>query len=71
MESLVYFAFIVALPVSIAIAVLVGLFATGALFDALDNPAELKQRIEGAFRGTPGDPRPLSPKHYYQPYWRT
>jgi hypothetical protein len=71
MESLVYFAFIVALPVSIAIAVLVGLFATGALFDALDNPAELKQRIVGAFRGTPGDPRPLSPKHYYQPYWRT
>jgi len=71
MESLVYFAFIVALPVAIAIAVLVGLFATGALFDALDNPAELKQRIEGAFRGTPGDPRPLSPKHYYQPYWRT
>ena len=71
MESLVYFTLLLVLFVSIPIAVLVGLFATGALFDALDNPAELKQRIEGAFRGTPGDPRPLSPKHYYQPYWRT
>jgi hypothetical protein len=71
MESLVYFAFIVALALSVPVAVLIGLFAVGALFDALDNPAELKQRIEAGFRGTPHEPRPLSPKHYYLPYWRT
>ena len=71
MVNLVYYAFIVALPIVLVVGGLVSLFAVGALFDALDNPGELKTRIEGAFRGVPVIARPLSTEHYYQPYWRT
>ena len=70
MASLVNFLFILSVPIVIVISVLVGLFAVGALFDALDNLDGLKQRVEAAFRGTPRAPRPLSASHYYQPYWR-
>jgi hypothetical protein len=70
MASLVQFLFIFMLPIIIVIATLVGLFAVGALFDALDNMDELKQRVEAAFRGTPPQSKPVSASHYYQPYWR-
>lgn len=70
MISAIHFLFIVILPIVLVIGGLVTLFALGALFDALDNADELKQRVESAFRGGPSAPRPLSATHYYQPYWR-
>jgi len=70
MTSVIYFLFIVLLPIVLVVGGLVSLFAIGAFFDATENLDELKGRIEGAFRGTPRAPRPLSAHHYYQPYWR-
>lgn len=70
MTPVIYFLFIVVLPIVLVVGGLVTLFAVGALFDALENPEDLKRRVEGAFRATPRAPRPLSASHYYQPYWR-
>ena len=70
MASLISFLFILTVPIAIVASVLVGLFAVGALFDALENPDNLKQRLDGLFHQPPREPRPLSAGHYYQPYWR-
>ena len=56
--------------VSVAGGAVVTLFAVGALFNALEHPEELRQRIEGAFRRPPKAPRKTSPDHYYQPHWK-
>jgi len=69
--SATYFLFIVMLPIVLVVGGLVSLFAVGAFFDATENLDQLKGRIEAAFRGTLREPRPLSAKHYYQPYWRS
>jgi hypothetical protein len=64
-----WFAFIVALPFGMVAAVVVGLFATGAFFDAADHLDEVKARIEGMFRQPPATPRATAPDHYYRHYW--
>jgi hypothetical protein len=69
MASLIQFLFIVALPLVVVAGGLASLFAVGALFDALENPGELRGRIEGAFRRPPKPPKPPDSDHYYQPYW--
>jgi len=71
MTNAVYFAFIVVLPIVAVLGGLATLFAVGALFDALDHPQELQQRVESAFRQPPAAPRATTSAHYYQPYWRT
>jgi hypothetical protein len=63
------FLFIVVVPLVILVAVLVGLFATGALFDTLDHPGDLRARIEGAFRRPPKEPKAPGADHYYKAYW--
>jgi len=63
------FLFIVAVPIVVVAGAVVTLFAVGALFDALENPAEISARIEAAFRGRPKPSKPAPPDHYYQPYW--
>lgn len=67
--ALLQFLFIVLVPIVAVAGALVGLFAVGALFDALDHPGELRGRIEGAFRRPPPAPRDPGPEHYYKPYW--
>src|SRR5437773_1768102 len=49
---------------------LVTLFAVGALFEALENPGELRGRVDNAFRRPPKDPKAPGPEHYYKPYWQ-
>ena len=63
------FLFIVVLPFVVVAGALVSLFAVGALFDVLENPGDLRSRIEGAFRRPPKAPRPPGSDHYYKPYW--
>lgn len=69
MIPIIQFLFIVAVPLALIAAVLVGLFATGALFDALDHPDELRSRMEAAFRRPPRPARTPGKDHYYRPYW--
>ena len=71
MTNAIYFAFIVVLPIVVVLGGLVSLFAIGALFDALDHPAELEQRVSAAFRQPPAPARQTTAAHYYQPYWKT
>jgi hypothetical protein len=69
MLTFVQFLFIIVVPLILVAGGLVTLFAVGALFEALENPEELRGRIEGVFR------RPLAParapgkNHYYRSYW--
>ncbi len=65
----IQFLFIVAVPIVAVAGGLVSLFAIGALFDALDHPGELQQRIEGAFRPGAVVGRPIGKDHYYKPFW--
>jgi hypothetical protein len=69
LEKALGFGLILLLPLVIVAGGLVTLFAVGALFDALDNPGEVRGRIEAAFRRPPRPPRMTGPDHYYQPYW--
>ncbi len=69
MAQLVQFLFILAVPVVVAAGAVVTLFAVGALFNALDNPGALTERIEAAFRRPPKIPKPAGEDHYYRPYW--
>jgi hypothetical protein len=59
----------VALALGTVAAVVVGLFATGALFDALEHPEDLRGRIEGIFRRPVKAPKLAGEDHYYRPYW--
>ncbi|HWW93507.1 MAG TPA: hypothetical protein VN375_09090 [Vicinamibacteria bacterium] len=63
------FLFIVAVPFIVAAGAVVTLFAVGALFDALEHPDRLGQRIEAAFRRAPKPPQIAGPDHYYRRYW--
>lgn len=69
MQSLVEFLFIVAVPLVVVAGAVVSLFALGALFDALDHPDQIRQRIESLFRRAPRPPKSVGPDHYYRPYW--
>jgi hypothetical protein len=63
------FLFIVTLPIVIVVGGLVSFFAVGAFFEALEDPAVLGKRIEGAFRKPVAAPRPIDADHYYQQHW--
>jgi hypothetical protein len=63
------FLFVVGVPIVLVAGAVVTLFAIGALFDALDHPGELKQRVEAAFRPAPAPPRGPAKGHYYKPFW--
>jgi hypothetical protein len=69
MTQLVQFVFILLVPLVAVAGGLVTLFAVGALFDVLENPAEVSSRIEAAFRGRPRPSGPAPADHYYKPYW--
>lgn len=69
MLALVQFAFIVAVPLLLVGAGLVGLFAVGALFDALEDPEGLARRIDGIFRPTAKPAKAPGKDHYYRPFW--
>ena len=66
---LLQFLFVVAVPFVVVGGALVTLFAVGALFDALEHPDNLGQRIEAAFRRAPKPPQIAGPDHYYRRYW--
>jgi hypothetical protein len=68
-EAILQFLFILLIPLVLVGGGIVTLFAIGALFDALENPGELKGRIDGAFRRPPKEPKATGPGHYYQPHW--
>ena len=70
LQSIIQFVFIVAVPLVVVVGGLVGLFALGALFDALEHPEEMRARVEGAFRRPPKAPRETAPDHYYRPHWK-
>jgi hypothetical protein len=63
------FLFIVALPLVVVAGGLVSFFAVGAFFEALEDPAVLGKRIEGAFRRPVAAPRKVAADHYYQAPW--
>jgi hypothetical protein len=63
------FLFIVALPIVLVVGGLVSFFAVGAFFEALEDPAVLGKRIEGAFRKPAAAPKPIAADHYYQQHW--
>jgi hypothetical protein len=67
--TLLQFLFIPALAMGVVVVSLIGLFALGALFDALEHPEELRGRIEGAFRRPPRAAKLAGVNHYYRPYW--
>jgi hypothetical protein len=69
MTAIVEFLFILIVPLVIVGGALVTLFAVGALFEVLENPAGLSGQIEALFRRPPKEPKALDPGHYYQRYW--
>jgi hypothetical protein len=69
MTDLAQFAFIVVLPIILVGGGLASLFAVGALFDALENPQDLRTRVEGVFRPAAPVARNAGADHYYQPHW--
>jgi hypothetical protein len=69
-QPIVEFLFVLAIPLAVVGGALVGLFALGALFDALEHPEEMRARIEGAFKRPPKAPRETAPDHYYRPHWK-
>jgi hypothetical protein len=71
LQGIIQFVFIVAVPLVLVVGGLAGLFALGALFNALEHPEEMRARIEGAFRRPPKAPRDTAPDHYYRPHWKS
>jgi hypothetical protein len=65
----VQFLFIVLVPLVLVAGGLVTLFAVGALFDALEHPEEMRQRVERIFNRPLKPPKTPGPDHYYKPYW--
>jgi len=70
MSAVIEFLFILMIPLVVVVGGLVSLFAVGALFDALENPAEVSRMIEASFRRPPRAARATAADHYYQPYWQ-
>ena len=71
MSALIEFLFILIIPLVLVGGGLVTLFAVGAIFEALENPGELRSRVENAFRRPPKAPKAPGPDHYYKPYWQS
>jgi hypothetical protein len=69
MTDLAGFLFIVAVPLVAVGGGLVTLFAVGALFDALEHPDDMRQRIEAVFRQPLAAARAPRSDHYYRPHW--
>jgi len=69
LEKLAGFLLILLLPFLVIGGVVIGLFAVGALFDALEHPHEVRGRIDGLFRRPPPPARMAGPDHYYLNYW--
>jgi hypothetical protein len=69
MAEAAQFVFIVLVPLVVVAGGLVSLFAVGALFDALENPGDLRTRVEGLFRRPLRPPKTPGPEHYYRPHW--
>jgi hypothetical protein len=69
MTAVVEFLFILIVPLVIVGGALVTLFAVGALFEILENPAGLSGQIEALFRRPPKEPKATDPGHYYQRFW--
>ena len=69
LAPLVQFAFIVVTPLVVVAGAVVSLFALGALFDALEHPDELNDRVLALFRGPLAPPKDPGKEHYYKPYW--
>jgi hypothetical protein len=67
--ALLQFAFIMVVPLVLVAGGLVTLFAVGALFDALEHPEQLRDRIDALFRRPPAQPRTPGEDHYYRPFW--
>ena len=70
MSTVIELLFILLVPLVLVGGGLVTLFAIGALFEALENPGELKGRVERAFNRPPKAPKATGPDHYYKPYWQ-
>jgi hypothetical protein len=69
-QPVLEFLFILLVPLAVVAAVLVGLFAVGALFDFLEHPDEVRGRLDGLFRRPPRPARPPREDHYYRPHWQ-
>jgi len=69
MSAVIEFLFILIVPLVIVGGGLLTLFAIGAIFEALENPGELRSRVENAFRRPPKAAKATGPDHYYKPYW--
>jgi hypothetical protein len=63
------FLFIVAVPLVVVAGGLVTLFAVGALFDALEHPGDVGQRIQRFVNPPLKPPKTPGEDHYYKPYW--
>jgi hypothetical protein len=70
MSAVIEFLFILIIPLVLVVGGLVTLFAVGAVFEALENPGELRSRVESAFRRPPKAAKVPGPDHYYKPYWQ-
>jgi hypothetical protein len=69
LQAAVQFVFIVLVPLVVVAGGLASLFAVGALFDALEHPADVQTRVEGLFRRPLRPPRTPGADHYYRPHW--
>jgi hypothetical protein len=70
MSPIIGMLFILSIALGTVAAVVVGLFAVGALFDALDHPEQLHGRLDGLFKRPPAAPKQTAADHYYRPHWR-
>jgi len=70
MAEIVQFLFVVLVPLVVVAGALASLFGVGALFDALEHPENLRQRVERAFRRPPKPAKPPDADHYYRPHWQ-
>ena len=70
MVAAAQFLFIVLVPLLIVAGTVAGLFALGALFDLLENPENVKARVEGLFRRPPPPARGTDKGHFYQAHWQ-
>ena len=71
MTSLVQFVFILLVPLLVVGGGLLTLFAVAALFDALENPDDMRRRVESLFRRPLQAPKDTAPDHYYRPHWKS
>ena len=70
MAEITQFLFIVLVPLIVVGGAVATLFGVGALFDMLEHPEELRERVERAFRRPPKAAKSPGPDHYYRPHWQ-